>query len=128
MKILIKNVLIKIYHLIDQIKQYYKFLKQIYNIIISKILNISLKLNLQIVFKAINDLINLHKFVFRLLIFDVYFQMIKIDFFFNNLAGCNYKKTMNKMKQTIILRQINDVFNTRNKFLTILVHDFLLNF
>ena len=34
---------------------------------------------------------------------------------------------MNKIKRFIVSRQMNDVFNTRNEFSTIAIHDFSLN-
>lgn len=44
MNIIVKNVFVQTHHFIDQIKQYYKSIKQIYNIIITK--NWNIKFNL----------------------------------------------------------------------------------
>ena len=129
MKITIKHVFIKTHHSMDQIKRYYTFFRCIYTIIITKISKIDFEMTLQMTFKIINNSINFNELMFTLFVFDVYFCMIELNAFFFILTQrtAAMRKIINEIKRFIVLRQMNDVFNTRNEFLTIAIHDFLLN-
>ena len=80
-------------------------------------------------FKIINDLIDFNELMFTLFVFNVYFRIIELNVFFFILTQRTtaMRKIMNKIKSFIVSRQINDVFNTRNEFSTIAIHDFSLN-
>ena len=82
MKIIVKNVFVKIHHSIDQIERYHDFFRRVYLIIIAEIFGIDPNLKLQMTFKTINDSINFHGLIFTLLIFDAYFRMIELNVFF----------------------------------------------
>lgn len=77
MSIIMKNILIKVHHLINMIKHYYRLLQQINFIITSETLGIKLNLVLQIFFKAINNLVSPNNLVLILLVFDNYLRMIE---------------------------------------------------
>ena len=129
MKITIKHVFVETHHSIDQIECYYTFFRRIYTIIITKISSIDFEIILQMTFKIINDSINFNELMFTLFVFDVYFRIIELNAFFFILTQRTtaMRKIMNEIKRFIVSRQINDVFNTRNEFSTIAIHDFSLN-
>ena len=58
---------------------YYKLIRRAYTIIITKILDISKDIALQIAFKAINDIIRLNSLVFTLLVYSAYPQITEHD-------------------------------------------------
>ena len=129
MKITIKHVFVEMHHLIDQIERYHVFFRCIYTIITTKISNIDFEITLQMTFKIINDSIDFNELMFTLFVFDVSFCMIELNAFLFILTQriTAMRKIMNKIKRFIVSRQMNDVFNTRNKFSTIAIHDFSLN-
>ena len=61
------------------VKRYYKLIRQVYSIIIAKILNISKDIALQIAFKAINDIVRLNRLVLILLVYSAYSQITEHD-------------------------------------------------
>lgn len=69
-------------------KHYYKSLQQFYSIIIIKISDIKVSLVLQISFKFINNLISLNRLVSTLLVFNIYFKIIKLDVPFLSITKC----------------------------------------
>ena len=129
MKIIIKHVFVKTHYSINQIEYYYAFFCRIYKIIITKISNIDFEITLQMTFKIINDSINFNELMFTLFVFNFYFRMIELNAFFFILTqrAAAMRKIMNEIKRFIVSRQMNDVFNTRNEFSTIAIHDFSLN-
>ena len=124
-----KNVSVKTHHSIDQIERYHELFRKIYLIIVSKIPEIDPELNLQMTLKTINDSIGSHELVFILLVFGAYSRMTKLDAPSPtiNQRAIAMKKTMNEMRKFNANRQINDIFNTRNEFSTIHLHDLPLN-
>ena len=86
-------------------------------------------MTLQMTFKIINDLIDFNELMFTLFVFDVYFRMIELNASSSILTQrtAAMRKIMNEIKRLIVLRQMNDAFNTRNEFSTIAIHDFSLN-
>ena len=79
MRLIIKNVLIKIYYFIRLIKYYYGPFCQISNIITAKFFEIKPKFTLKLSFKILNDLIGPNDFILTLLVFCAYSRMIDID-------------------------------------------------
>lgn len=79
MNIVIKNVSVEAHHFIRLVKCYHGPLCRIYSIIILKIPRISYELALQILFKALNDFVDLNGLVSTLLIFGAYSQMAEMD-------------------------------------------------
>ena len=129
MKIMMKNVPVETHHSIGQIERYHELLRRVYLIIISKIFGIDSDFELQMTLKTINDSVEFHGLVFILLIFGAYSRMTELDAFFLTISqrAIVMKKAMNEMRKLNVNRQINDVFNTRNEFSTIHLHDFSLN-
>lgn len=127
--IMIKNVLIKTHHSIDQVEQYHDFLSQADAIIVSKMFDINFFMTLQMAFKAINNSINSHGFVSTLFVFDVFLQIIKFNIFAFTISQRTIaiKKAMNEIQKYNFFCQINDVFNICNDFLTLHLHDLFLN-
>ena len=80
-------------------------------------------------FKIINNSIDFNELMFTLFVFDVYFCMIELNAFFSILTqrAAAMRKIINEIKRLIVSRQMSDVFNTRNEFSTIAIHDFSLN-
>jgi hypothetical protein len=58
---------------------YYKLIRQVYSIIIAKILDISKDIALQMAFKAINDIVRLDSIILTLLVYSAYLQITKHD-------------------------------------------------
>lgn len=71
-------------------------------IILIEISKIDFILKFEIIFKTINDLINLNNFVSILLFFDIYFQIIEINILFFTIIQrvVVIKKTMNEINVT----------------------------
>ena len=113
MKIIVKNVSIETYHLIDQIERYHYFSRRVYLIIAAESSDIDSNLRLQITFKIINDSIDFHDLMFTLLIFDAYFRMIELDVFLNIIQrAIVMKKAMDEIRRFNVAQQINDALNT----------------
>ena len=129
MSIMVKNMPVKTHHFIDQIERYHEPFRRIYLIIISKIFGIDSNQDLQITFKTINDSIESHGLMSTLLIFDAYSRMSESDAFVSNITQRSIvmKKAMNEIRKLNVNRQINDVINTKNEFLTIHFHDLFFN-
>jgi copper homeostasis protein CutC len=70
MNIMIKSVSVKAHHSIDKVKRYYDSLRQVYEIITAKILEIGLDSALQMTLKTLNDFVDLNELVSTLLVFD----------------------------------------------------------
>lgn len=119
MSIIMKNILIKVYYLIDMIKHYYRLLQQIYSIITSEILGIKLNLVLQIIFKAINNLVSPNNLVLILLVFDNYFRMIEQNAlsFLIIQRDTTMPKIINKIRKHIASYYINNALNFYNSYL-----------
>ena len=129
MSIMVKNVLVKIHHFIDQVERYHELFRKIYLIIISEIFDIDSDQDLQMTFKTINDSVESHDLMSILLVFDVYPRMSESDAFVPNITqrSIAMKKTMNEIRKLNVSRQINDVINTKNGFSTIHFHDLFFN-
>lgn len=99
MDIIIKNASVKAYYFISIVEHYYKSLWQVNLIINMKIFVIRPNLIFQIFSKAVNNLINLNKLVFTLLIFNIYPKMAKlnISFLFIIQHFVIIKKAINKV-------------------------------
>ena len=85
MRIIVKNVFVKIHHSIDQIEKHHGFFRRVYLIIAAEIFDIDSNLKLQMTFKTINDSIDFHDLIFTLLIFGTYFRMTELNVFFLTL-------------------------------------------
>lgn len=72
MGIIVKNILVKPLQFIAMFEYYHGSLRQVYFIIITKILSIKLNLILQIFFKSTNNSIYHNKLVSTLLVFGIY--------------------------------------------------------
>ncbi len=119
----------KIHHLIEIIERYHDLFRRIYAIIIAKILDIDSNSILQMIFKALNDFANFNDLVLIFFIFDAYFRMIKMNVFSSTIIqrSIAMRKTINEVRKSIAIRQMNDVLNMRNDSSTILIHDLSLN-
>ena len=131
MKIITKSVSVEIHWSIEIIEQYYLVLRQTYRPIIddSKT-SINKKITLQMTMKAINDTAKSDEFVFTLLVFEIYSSMnnLSLSSLFIIQWAITIQKTMNEIKKCQVERQMTNAFNTRNKFVVILLHDLVFNF
>ena len=69
----------KAYHLISKVKRYYYSLRYAYKIVTEKHLELFDINRLQIIVKAINDIIGLNGLILMLLIFGAYLRMMELD-------------------------------------------------
>ena len=129
MRIIVKNVIVEIYHSIELVERYHESLRRVYTIIITEILEIEFNLTLQMIFKAFNDSVKLNEFISTLLVFDVYFRMIEMNLFSSTITQriVIMRKAIKEIRKLLISRQIDDAFNTRNKSFTSLIHNLSLN-
>ncbi len=129
MKIIIKNILVKIYHSIRIIEYYHRSLWQVYFIIITKIPGIGPNSAFQIFFKTTNNLMGPKKLVFTLLILSPYPRIIELDalFLFITLYIITIKKAINKVQRYTIFHSINNILNTCNELSTRSIYNFLIN-
>jgi hypothetical protein len=111
------------------IERYHNSLRRVYVIIVFEILDIDSNSTLQIIFKILNDSIDLNDLVSILLVFDTYFRMIEMNVSFSTIIQrlIAMRKAMNEVRKTIAFRQMNDVLNMQNDSSTILIHDLSLN-
>ena len=75
----VKIVLIKAYNSVGIVKQYYRLIRRVYLIIITKIRNINKRIALQMAFKAINDSVGPNGLVPTLLVYSAYPKITKHD-------------------------------------------------
>jgi hypothetical protein len=91
-------------------------------------LTIDLESALQMSFKTLNDSTKLDNLISTLLMFETYFKMID-DVFSSTIIqrAIVMRKIMNEIKRLMIIRQMNDVLNTRNESSITFIHDLSLN-
>ncbi len=80
-------------------------------------------------FKVLNDSIESDDLVSTLLMFETYFRMID-DALSSTITqrAIVMRKVMNKVKQLVIICQMNDALNTQNQSSITSIHDLSLNF
>ncbi len=107
MKIRINIVFVETHHSINMIERYHESLRRIYAIIVAKIFEINSNLILQMSFKTLNDSTNLNDLIFTLLVFDVYFRMMKMNVssFTIIQRSIVMRKTMNEVRKLMVTRQ-----------------------
>jgi hypothetical protein len=129
MSIRVNTVSIETHHSIDMIERYHDSLRRVYVIIIAKISDIDSNSTLQMTFKALNDFAELNELIFTLLVFEAYLRMIEMNAFSSTIIQrfIAMRKTMNEVRKSIVVRQINDALNTRNDSFSILIHVLSLN-
>ncbi len=129
MKITIKTIFVETHHSIEMMKRYHDSLRRMYTIITTEISSIDLEIALQMTFKVINDSIELDELILTLLVFEAYFRMIEMNVssFTIIQRAIAMKKTMKEVQKSIAIRQMNDVLNTRNDLIIILIHELSLN-
>jgi hypothetical protein len=128
MKVNVKNISVETHHLIEMIEQYHEFLRRVYAIINTKILDIQFDLALQMTLKIINDSMRSNELVLTLLVFDAYSRMIESDVSsIITERAVVMRKIMNEIRKDIASRQINNAINTRNDSFTEIIHDLSLN-
>jgi hypothetical protein len=100
-----------------------------YVIIIAKISNIDSNSTLQMTFKALNDSVELNELILTLLVFEAYLRMIEMNAFSSTIIQrfIAMRKTMNEVRKSIAVRQMNDALNIRNDSFSILIHVLSLN-
>jgi hypothetical protein len=100
-----------------------------YVIIIAKISDIDSNSTLQMTFKALNDSVEFNELISTLLVFEAYLRMIEMNAFSSTIIQrfIAMRKTMNEVRKSIAVRQINDALNTRNDSFSILIHVLSLN-
>jgi hypothetical protein len=130
MSIRVNIVSIEAHHLIEMIERYHDSLRKVYAIIIAKISNIDSNSTLQMIFKALNDLINSNDLMLILFVFDAYFCMIEMNAFSSTIIQrlIAMRKTMNEVRKFVVVRQINDALNIWNNSFSILIHYLSQNF
>jgi hypothetical protein len=130
MSVRVNIVSIETHHSIDMIERYHEFLRSVYAIIVAKISNIDSKSILQMIFKTLNDSINFDVLIFTLLIFDAYFRIIEMNVLSSTITQrfIAMRKTMNEVRKSIVIRQLNDALNIRNDSSSTQIHNLSLNF
>ncbi len=80
-------------------------------------------------FKVINDSIEFDDLIFTLLVFEAYSRMIEMNVSSSTIIqrAIAMKKTMKEVQKFIVIRQMNDVLNTRNDLIITLIHELSLN-
>ncbi|PVH68174.1 hypothetical protein DL98DRAFT_353188, partial [Cadophora sp. DSE1049] len=111
-----KLVPIKTHYFISKIKKYHRPLCYTYKIVIKKHFKLNNKNRLQITVKAVNDTTSLSKLILILLVFGVYFKIIKLDPL--NLSvkqrATIIRKAIKKVRRIYIIRKVNNTLSTRN--------------
>jgi hypothetical protein len=129
MNIKINIVFIEIHYSIEMIERYHEFFRRVYAIINAKMFEIDSNSILQMTFKTLNDSINLDDLIFTLFVFDAYSRMIEMNVSSSTIIQrfIAMRRTMNKVRKLIVIRQLNDALNIRNNSSSILIHNLSLN-
>ena len=129
MNIMIKNTFVETHHFIDMIERYHDSLRRIYIIIIFEISSIDFDFALQMIFKIINNFVDLNELIFILLMFETYSKMIENDVSIFTIIqrAMIMRKVMKKVKKFIAFKQINDVLHDRNESFIDFIHALLFN-
>jgi hypothetical protein len=129
MNIRLNIVFVETHHSIEMIERYHEFLRRIYVIIIAKTFEIDSNSTLHIIFKTLNDSINVDDLIFTLFVFNAYFRMIEINILSSTIIQrfIAMWKAMNEIRKLIVFRKLNDALNIRNDSFSILIHNLLLN-
>ncbi len=129
MRITVKTILVETHHSIEMMKRYHDSLCRMYAIITTEISDIDSEIGLQITFKILNDSIELDDLIFTLLVFEAYLRMIEMNVSSSTIIQRTIamRKAMKEVQKFIAIRQMNDVLNTRKKFIIILIHELSLN-
>ncbi len=139
MTISIKAISIEAHWSIDVIERYHTELRRAYQMIAENLVNkvnepdnetrINKKIILQMIVKAINDIVNSDELMLTLLVFDAYSRMHVIN---SSISSINQRaiaieKAMTEMRKFKAERQVADALNTRNESIVISIHDLSLN-
>ena len=83
-------------------------------IIIAEVSSIDSELELQMIFKTINDFVDSNELVFILLVFEAYSRMTESDAssLIITQRATIMKRVMKKVRKCIAFRQINNALNT----------------
>jgi hypothetical protein len=129
MRITIKTISVETHHSIEMMKRYRESLCRVYSIITIEISSIDLELALQMTFKVINDSIELDELILTLLVFGAYSRMIEMNVSSSTIIqrAIAMRKAMKEIQKFIVIRQMNDALNTRNKSIITLIHELSLN-
>jgi hypothetical protein len=129
MRIKINIVSVETHHSIEIIKRYHESFRRVYAIIVAKLFEIDSNSALQMIFKTLNDSINLDDLILTLLVFDAYSRMIEINVSSSTITQrfIAMRRAMNKVRKLNVIRQLNDALNTRNDSSSILIHSLSLN-
>jgi hypothetical protein len=129
MRIAIKTIFVETHHSIEMIERYDDSLRRVYSIITTEISDIDSEITLQMTFKVINDSIEFDDLIFTLLVFEAYSRMIEMNVSSSTIIqrAIAMKKTMKEVQKFIVIRQMNDVLNTRNDLIITLIHELSLN-
>jgi hypothetical protein len=111
------------------IDRYHDLCCRVYTIIIAKISKIDSNSTLKITFKALNDSTKSNDLILILFVFDAYSSKIEMNVLSSTITQRLFamRKTMNEVRKSIAIRELNDALNTRNDFITTLIHNLLLN-
>jgi hypothetical protein len=92
-------------------------------------LDVSKKIALQMIVKAINDTVDLDDLVLILLIFGAYLRMHVMNFSISSITqrAIAIEKAMTEIKKFRAERQMIDVLNIRNESIVIPIHDLSIN-
>jgi hypothetical protein len=86
-------------------------------------------ITLQMIIKAINDIVKLDELVLTLLVFEIYsrIHIMNLSTSSINQRAMTIKKAMTEIRKFRVERQIDDALNTRNDSNVNSIHDLLLN-
>jgi hypothetical protein len=90
---------------------------------------ISKEIILQMIVKAVNDIVDFDELMLTLLVFDVYSRMHVMN---SSISSINQRamiieKIMTEVRKFRAERQVADALNTRNDSIVISIHDLSLN-
>ncbi len=128
MTIITKAMFVEAHWSIDVVKRYHAELRRAYQMIIEN-LDVSKKIALQMIVKAINDTVDLDDLVLILLIFGAYLRMHVMNFSISSITqrAIAIEKAMTEIKKFRAERQMIDVLNIRNESIVIPIHDLSIN-
>ncbi len=132
MTIITKVVSIEAHWSIGIVERYHAELRRTYQVIFEDLGNetdISKKIILQMIVKAINDTVDSDELVSTLLVFEAYSRMHAMNPPVSSISqrAIAIEKAMIEMRKFRTERQVADALNIRNESIVISIHDLSLN-
>ncbi|PVH72377.1 hypothetical protein DL98DRAFT_433379, partial [Cadophora sp. DSE1049] len=124
-----KLVFIKVYYFISKMERYYRPFYRTYEIVIKKYFKLNNENRLQIAVKTVNNTAGPSGLILILLVFGVYFKIIKLDppNLLVKRRAIIIRKAIKEVRRIYTICKVNDTLGTRNSPGTTYIYDLRFN-